>query len=63
MEDHQKRGLYYNCDEKYSTSNECKEQRLFHIDMTPYTDSEELIIVDTTEVEMADHPTPMQEIV
>ena len=63
MENRQKRGLCYNYDEKYSPGHKCKEKNVFHIDVTCYTNHEELIIVDTTEVEMDYHTTPMQEIV
>lgn len=37
--------------------------KLFHIDMTHSVDPKELIIVDTTEVEMDGHTPPMQEVV
>ena len=63
MENHQKRGLCYNCDEKYSPDHKCKEQKLFHINVTPSIDSKELIIIYTTQVQMVDHTSPTQEIV
>ena len=47
MEDFQKRGLCYDCDEKYSPSQKCKEHKLFHIDVSSSTHSEELNIIDT----------------
>ena len=39
------------------------KNKLFHIDVTPSTNSEEIIIVDTIEVEISNHTTPTQEIV
>jgi len=37
MADRQKRGLCYNCDEKYNLGHKCKEHKLFHIDATSHT--------------------------
>jgi hypothetical protein len=29
MDEHQLKGIFYNCDEKYFSGNKCKEQKLF----------------------------------
>ena len=58
MADFQKWALYYSYDEKYNPSHKSTKQKLFHIDVTPSTDSEGLIIVDIAKVEMADHTPP-----
>ena len=63
MEDHQKRGLCYNCDKKYSLDHKCKEQKVFHIDVFDSTHYEEINIDDTTKMETVDHTPPMQEAV
>ena len=63
MVDHKKHGLFYNYDERYSLGHKCKEQKLFHKDVNTPTHSEEIIMKDTTEVEMDYHTLPMQEAV
>lgn len=62
MKNHQKHGLCYNCDEKYSPGNKCKEYKLFHMDFNISTHFEEIIMKDTPKVEMVDHTPPMQEV-
>ena len=39
-----------------------QRKKLFHIDVSPSTNFEELIIIDTTKVEMVDHTPPSQEV-
>ena len=58
MEDRQKRGLCYNCDEKYSRGHKCKEQKLFHIDVTS-TEAENMPIEDIHEFENIDNNSPI----
>ena len=41
MVERQRRGLCYNCDEKYFRGHKCKEQKLFQIDMQTPTHPEE----------------------
>jgi len=36
-----KQGLYYYCDEKYSTAHKCKEPKFFQIDSTDHSSSEQ----------------------
>ena len=63
MEDYQKHGLCYNCDEKYSLGHKCKEHKLFHKDVNTPTHFEETIMKDTPKVEMVDHtPTTQEEV-
>jgi hypothetical protein len=42
MENRQRRGLRYNCDEKYAPVHRCKEQKLFQIDMITPTPTEDI---------------------
>ena len=60
MEDCQRRGLYYNCDEKYAPDHRCKEQKLFQIDMTTQALTEDTTTEDTLELQIEDTNTPTQ---
>ena len=42
MEDRQRKGLCYNCDEKYVKGHCCREQNLFHIDVCPTPEMKEV---------------------
>jgi hypothetical protein len=53
-------GLCYNCDEKYTPGKKCKEQNLFHMDVTT-TLSEETNITNSHEAETLDKTPPTPE--
>jgi hypothetical protein len=57
MEDHQRCGLYYNCDEKYALGHRCKEHKLFQIDMTTQALTEDISIEETPELQVEDTNT------
>ena len=48
MENHQRCGLFYNCDVKYIHGHKCNEHKLFHMDVTLPIHYEEIIMVDNT---------------
>jgi hypothetical protein len=60
MADRQRRGLYYNCDEKYAPSHRCKEHKLFQIDMTTQDLIKDINIVETPELQFEDTNTQIQ---
>eukprot|EP00253_Pinus_taeda_P026929 PITA_26929 len=55
MAERRKRGLCYYCDEKYSPGHKCKEPKLFQIDATDYSSSEEAPPLEEPEEEEEDN--------
>jgi len=55
----QRRGLCYNCNEKYACGHKCKEQKLFQIDVASPSPSEDITIEETLEYEVVDHTSSM----
>ena len=55
MEDRQRCGIFYNCDEKYYLSHKCKEHKLFQINETSLIPLEEITPKETLEFEEHAH--------
>lgn len=59
MENCQRHWLWYDYDEKYTTSHKFKEHKLFHRDVTSSTPFDEPIVTDDPQLEVADQAPPM----
>jgi hypothetical protein len=57
MENRQRCGLCYNCDEKYAPVHRCKEYKLLQIDITTPTLIEEITIKETSKLPVEDTNT------
>ena len=55
MAEIRKQGLCYYCDEKYSPRHNCKEPKLFQIDATDHSSSEEAPPLEQLEEEVEDN--------
>jgi hypothetical protein len=60
MADHQRRGLWYNCDENNAPGHRCKEHKLFQIDMTTHALIKDILIEETLELHVEDTKTQVQ---
>lgn len=58
MIDRQRKELCYNCDEKFVKGHNCKEQKLFHMDMLSPPTSKEVTPEDPQEEDDQDQPQP-----
>ena len=63
MEDRQHKGLCYNCDEKYVWGYCCREQKLFHIDVSTNPDMEEVALEELLVEYINEQPMPVPDMV
>lgn len=63
MVDRQRKGLCYNCDEKYVKSHHCREQKLFHIDVSTTPEMDEVGPEEPLVEEINEQPLPVADTV
>jgi hypothetical protein len=57
MDEHQLKGLCYNCDEKYFPGHKCKEQNLFMV-VTEDLSEEYVVVLPVEELPLSSNLTP-----
>jgi hypothetical protein len=62
MEDRKRKGLCYNCDEKYVQCHHCREKNIFHIDVSTTPEMEEVGLEEPSMEEITEQPFPVPDI-
>ena len=63
MENRKRKGLCYNCDEKYVWGHRCREQKLFHIDASTTPEMEEVGLEEPSVEDINEQPIPVPDMV